>query len=77
MSETCAGCQFFRSVSFSLGTCRRRSPVIATMRVTLDSRQPYEDELVGMWPAVAEDAWCGDFRARPPEGPEARHGTSA
>ncbi|WGD31245.1 hypothetical protein AncyloWKF20_05320 [Ancylobacter sp. WKF20] len=66
MSQTCNSCIWWHpnDATREQGACRRREP-----RLVL-SRQ--SDARSAVWPPVAADAWCGEYRHNPntpqPEG---------
>jgi hypothetical protein len=57
--QTCAGCRFFIRVPERLpepkGECRRHTPTALLIEHNWET---------GVWPVVADTAWCGEFEVR-------------
>ena len=59
MSErTCRDCVFFCPKSVGQGECRQQPPTVVN--------------LVGIFPTVSEDEWCGSWRAQHPHIPRTK-----
>lgn len=58
--ETCGNCDYYSPQAGSI--CRRFGPTAAMVqRVNPLTQQPAV-EVVGIWPAVTPDAWCGEHK---------------
>lgn len=59
--ETCGNCDYYSPQAGSI--CRRFGPTPAMVqKVNPLTRQPAV-EVVGIWPAVTPEAWCGEWTA--------------
>jgi hypothetical protein len=58
--ESCKSCKFFvrDRLHVKNGTCRAHAPVL----VNLQTPQGFMTN--GMFPPVAEDCWCGEYRMK-------------
>ena len=64
MKISCACCRFFspKSVNHRRNECHRHSP---QPRLAPDGR--HDEFAFGIWPAVAPEGWCGEFKRRVPQ----------
>lgn len=67
-NQTCLNCKFWKSISISLGDCRRFPPTVVT---STDSetegehgeyREIIRSTTSTQWPDTSADDWCGEFQ---------------
>ena len=60
--QSCATCRFFRPGVGQIGLCRKTAPTAVAL--IIHDRDEDVPKVVGDWPSVNSDDWCGEWEAR-------------
>lgn len=61
--RACADCSFYLKDNKAQGSCHKSPPNLIFLGMNPKNNPPTPVRF-SMWPEVANDAWCGDFKPR-------------